>query len=328
MDSYSADEETNGKWNLSDGSTGRCGFCFRCAGRADASYVQIDVYRLSVPIALKGHSSRNIHERTVKKRSRETETSHILLIVPSSKFLRIAFPSRILLNQHNLTTLRRRRTGCALLSAAHINPTIIPLPGSRLPIETLRINAQDTTHVIPIPGDRELAESIPPLVQKSPDSFADFILAVLAMVACAADGVDGMGGGFLFQEAGGEVRDGFFWMQAVQVDVEFLGAAAWGGSLVLVPLLGERFGATPPCLKASWRAFMYAALIPVPVSSQGMSVGAGMAIAAELFSRLAVNDRLFRRPRRIASRAAGPGDGDMRTTSARLPGVGGKLVLL
>lgn len=93
---------------------------------------------------------------------------------------------------------------------------------------------------------------------------------------------------------------------------------------VTVPYLCRNLLRKLPCLKASARASRYAWLPFSPVTNQGMFCGAGIACAATLFSRDPLKLLAVLRPFRTG--VAGAGEGDMRTTSARLFGPGVSLL--
>lgn len=100
----------------------------------------------------------------------------------------------------------------ALLTRALPTKRLIPAPS---------INAKNTTNIISVPRHRELTISIAPLIQEIADSFADFVLAVLAVVAGAGDSVDGASFAAVFEEDAFEILDSFFRVEAVEIDVEF-----------------------------------------------------------------------------------------------------------
>jgi hypothetical protein len=54
-----------------------------------------------------------------------------------------------------------------------------------------RIDAQYTTYIVAIARHGELAESVSPFVQEAAYGLADFVFAVLGVVASAGDSVDG-----------------------------------------------------------------------------------------------------------------------------------------
>lgn len=123
------------------------------------------------------------------------------------------FPPRLLVQTH--TTITIANTHCTALLRD-------------LAIKTRRVDAQDASNVISVSRDTELPESIPPFVEELPYRFADFVFAVLAVVACAADSVHRARGGLLVFEAVAQVLDGFFWVKAVEVDVELFAGAGTG----------------------------------------------------------------------------------------------------
>lgn len=55
------------------------------------------------------------------------------------------------------------------------------------------IDSKDSTEVSSITRYRELPVSITPFVEEVPDGFADLILAILAVMTCSSDSVDGSG---------------------------------------------------------------------------------------------------------------------------------------
>ena len=87
------------------------------------------------------------------------------------------------------------------------------------PIEDPRIDPQNSPHVAPITRHAELAKCILPLHQPLPYCLAHFILAVLAVVAGTRDGVDRPRGVLLLEEYALEVLNGFFRVQAVEINI-------------------------------------------------------------------------------------------------------------
>lgn len=96
--------------------------------------------------------------------------------------------------------------------SASPSPTSGCPPLAKAPIPARGIDAEDAADVVAVAGDGELAEGVPPLVEEAAYRLADFILAVLRVVTCTGDGVDGPSRervGLVPDEDGFEVGDGF-----------------------------------------------------------------------------------------------------------------------
>jgi len=69
--------------------------------------------------------------------------------------------------------------------------------GRRFSVVSARVDTQYAANVVSVAGNAELAKRIAPLVQEDSDGLADLVLAVLGVMACTADGVDGSARGAL-----------------------------------------------------------------------------------------------------------------------------------
>jgi hypothetical protein len=107
------------------------------------------------------------------------------------------------------------------------------IPGERL-IPAPGINAKNAADIVTISRDGELAVGISPFIEEITNCFSDLVFAILGVVTCPCDGVDGLDRFRMLEENSFEVLHCFFRMQSMKVDVD-LGV----GTRVLVSLFIE-----------------------------------------------------------------------------------------